>query len=287
MKTQTKKQVSRIVICVILGLLVVATFFPYYFMLISSLKNNAEIIAHPFTVTRPFRFENYTSSFGMIANYLKNSVIVSGASVLGTMILGVISAYVFAVFDFPGKNFFYMFILSFMMIPSVLTLIPQYVLVSDMKMIGTFWAVILPSIATAQIQFIVILRPFIESLPHDLFDAAKLDGANAWTILWRIMAPLVKPTVAVITLYYAVSHWNSWFNAMMFLRDKTQYPLQLILRQILIQNDTADMTAGADYLVSETIQYATVVVATLPILCIYPFVQKYFVKGVMIGAIKG
>ena len=100
-------------------------------------------------------------------------------------------------------------------------------------------------------------------------------------------APLVKPTVAVITLYYAVSHWNSWFNAMLFLRDKTQYPLQLILRQILIQNDTADMTAGADYLISETIQYATVVVATLPILCIYPFVQKYFVKGVMIGAIKG
>ena len=117
--------------------------------------------------------------------------------------------------------------------------------------------------------------------------SAKLDGANAWTILWRIMAPLVKPTVAVITLYYAVSHWNSWFNAMLFLRDKTQYPLQLILRQILIQNDTADMTAGADYLISETIQYATVVVATLPILCIYPFVQKYFVKGVMIGAIKG
>ena len=98
---------------------------------------------------------------------------------------------------------------------------------------------------------------------------------------------LVKPTVAVITLYYAVSHWNSWFNAMLFLRDKTKYPLQLILRQILIQNDTADMTAGADYLVSETIQYATVIVATLPILCIYPFVQKYFVKGVMIGAIKG
>ena len=98
---------------------------------------------------------------------------------------------------------------------------------------------------------------------------------------------LVKPTVAVITLYYAVSHWNSWFNAMLFLRDKTKYPLQLILRQILIQNDTADMTAGADYLVCETIQYATVIVATLPILCIYPFVQKYFVKGVMIGAIKG
>lgn len=134
---------------------------------------------------------------------------------------------------------------------------------------------------------LIIMRTAFAGVPDSLEESAKLDGANAWTILWRIMAPLVKPTVAVITLYYAVSHWNSWFNAMLFLRDKTQYPLQLILRQILIQNDTADMTAGADYLISETIQYATVVVATLPILCIYPFVQKYFVKGVMIGAIKG
>ena len=160
-------------------------------------------------------------------------------------------------------------------------MIPLYLVVKGVGLYGSRWALILPTLVDT--YNLIIMRTAFAGVPDSLEESAKLDGANAWTILWRIMAPLVKPTVAVITLYYAVSHWNSWFNAMLFLRDKTQYPL----RQILIQNDTADMTAGADYLVSETIQYATVVVATLPILCIYPFVQKYFVKGVMIGAIKG
>lgn len=164
-------------------------------------------------------------------------------------------------------------------------MIPFYLVVKGVGLYGSRWALVLPALVDT--YNLIIMRTAFVSVPDSLKESAKLDGANAWTILWRIMAPLVKPTVAVITLYYAVSHWNSWFNAMLFLRDKTKYPLQLILRQILIQNDTADMTAGADYLVSETIQYATVIVATLPILCIYPFVQKYFVKGVMIGAIKG
>ena len=153
-------------------------------------------------------------------------------------------------------------------------MIPLYLVVKGVGLYGS-----LPTLVDT--YNLIIMRTAFAGVPDSLEESAKLDGANAWTILWRIMAPLVKPTVAVITLYYAVSHWNSWFNAMLFLREKTQYPLQLILRQILIQ------TAGADYLISETIQYATVVVATLPILCIYPFVQKYFVKGVMIGAIKG
>ena len=277
MKTQTKKQVSRIVICVILGLLVVATFFPYYFMLISSLKNNAEIIAHPFTVTRPFRFENYTRSFGMIANYLKNSVIVSGASVLGTMILGVISAYVFAVFDFPGKNFFYMFILSFMMIPSVLTLIPQYVLVSDMKMIGTFWAVILPSIATAQIQFIVILRPFIESLPHDLFDAAKLDGASHIQLFRHVAMPLVKSSVLSLTLIAFLNSWNDFVWPMLTLSANKN--LKTITLGLYAYRDVQQILYGP--------MFAGFFMASIPLLVLFCFNMRYFISGITSGAVKG
>lgn len=277
MKTQTKKQVSRIVICVILGLLVVATFFPYYFMLIYSLKNNAEIIAHPFTVTRPFRFENYTSSFGMIANYLKNSVIVSGASVLGTMILGVISAYVFAVFDFPGKNFFYMFILSFMMIPSVLTLIPQYVLVSDMKMIGTFWAVILPSIATAQIQFIVILRPFIESLPHDLFDAAKLDGASHIQLFRHVAMPLVKSSVLSLTLIAFLNSWNDFVWPMLTLSANKN--LKTITLGLYAYRDVQQILYGP--------MFAGFFMASIPLLVLFCFNMRYFISGITSGAVKG
>ena len=277
MKTQTKKQVSRIVICVILGLLVVATFFPYYFMLISSLKNNAEIIAHPFTVTRPFRFENYTSSFGMIANYLKNSVIVSGASVLGTMILGVISAYVFAVFDFPGKNFFYMFILSFMMIPSVLTLIPQYVLVSDMKMSGTFWAVILPSIATAQIQFIVSLRPFIESLPHDLFDAAKLDGASHIQLFRHVAMPLVKSSVLSLTLIAFLNSWNDFVWPMLTLSANKN--LKTITLGLYAYRDVQQILYGP--------MFAGFFMASIPLLVLFCFNMRYFISGITSGAVKG
>ena len=261
----------------ILGLLVVATFFPYYFMLISSMKNNAEIIAHPFTVTRPFRFENYTSSFGMIANYLKNSVIVSGASVLGTMILGVISAYVFAVFDFPGKNFFYMFILSVMMIPSVLTLIPQYVLVSDMKMIGTFWAVILPSIATAQIQFIVILRPFIESLPHDLFDAAKLDGASHIQLFRHVAMPLVKSSVLSLTLIAFLNSWNDFVWPMLTLSANKN--LKTITLGLYAYRDVQQILYGP--------MFAGFFMASIPLLVLFCFNMRYFISGITSGAVKG
>ena len=164
-------------------------------------------------------------------------------------------------------------------------MIPFYLVVKGVGLYGSIWSLIIPTLIDT--YNLIILRTAFASVPDSLEESAKLDGANAWTILWRVMTPLVKPTIAVITLYYAVYNWNAWFNAMLFMRDKTQYPLQMILREILIQSDTADMTAGADSLISETIQYATIVAATLPILCVYPFVQKYFVKGVMIGAIKG
>ena len=165
-------------------------------------------------------------------------------------------------------------------------MIPFYLVVKGVGLNNSIWSLIIPSAIST--YNLIIMRTAMVSVPDSLEESAKLDGANHWTILWKIMVPLVKPTIAVICLYYAVTHWNSWFNAMLFIRNKSGYPLQLVLREILLQNDTSAMTAGADdYLISETIQFATIVVATLPILTIYPFIQKYFVKGVMIGAVKG
>lgn len=166
-------------------------------------------------------------------------------------------------------------------------MIPFYLVVKGVGLNNSIWSLIIPTAIST--YNLIIMRTAFTTVPDSLEESAKLDGASHWTILWRIMVPLVKPTIAVICLYYAVSNWNAWFNAMLFIRDKEGYPLQLILREILIQNDTTSMTAGAgeEYLISETIQFATIVVSTLPILCIYPFVQKYFVKGVMIGAVKG
>ena len=135
---------------------------------------------------------------------------------------------------------------------------------------------------------LVIVRTAMTGVPASLEESAELDGAGHLTVLFRIITPLIKPTVAVICLYYAVGHWNSWFDAMLFVKKRSMYPLQLILREIIVQNDLSASSSGDEaYFMSETIQFATIVVATLPILCVYPFIQKYFVKGIMVGAVKG
>lgn len=134
------------------------------------------------------------------------------------------------------------------------------------------------------------MRTAFANVPDALEESAKLDGARHFTILFRIMLPLCMPTVAVLILYYAVAYWNGWFNASLFLTERSTFPLQLILREILLYNtgDAASAAAAVDKEdISETLQYATIIVSTLPILCVYPFLQKYFAKGVMVGAVKG
>jgi len=168
-------------------------------------------------------------------------------------------------------------------------LIPTYLLVGQtLHMQDTPWALIVPGAITT--INLIIMRTAFNAVPASLDEAARLDGANDWTILWRIYLPLSLPVVAVMILFYGVAHWNSFFPAMVYLRTRELYPLQLVLREILIssnvQNMTTDVSSGDVFAIGETIKYATIVVATLPILLVYPFLQRYFVKGVMIGAIK-
>jgi len=138
---------------------------------------------------------------------------------------------------------------------------------------------------------LMIMRTSFAGVPASLEESAKLDGASDLVVLVRIILPLSKAVIAVMVLFYGVAHWNSWFNAAIFLRDRNKYPLQLILREILISNDTSamgnELGANDQEMISENIKYATIVVATLPVMCVYPFVQKYFVTGVMIGSVKG
>lgn len=168
-------------------------------------------------------------------------------------------------------------------------LIPNYFNVKDFHIDNTLWALIIPGLVST--YNLIIMRTAFMAIPDSLEESARLDGANHFTILFKIILPLSLPTVAVMILYYAVGHWNSWFNAMIYLKDREKFPLQLILREILIQNDTSSMTTGVGSIdqeaISESIKYAVIVVATAPILLVYPFLQKYFVKGVMVGAVKG
>ena len=157
-----------------------------------------------------------------------------------------------------------------------------------MGLLDSYWAILLPgAISTYNM---IVMRTSFETLPISLEESALIDGANELTVLVRIILPLSAPVVAVMLLFYGVGHWNSWFSAMIYLRTRIKYPLQLILREILVENDLNNMTVDVGSLdkepIGETIKYATIVVATLPILCIYPFLQKYFTKGIMIGAVK-
>ena len=168
-------------------------------------------------------------------------------------------------------------------------LIPFYLTVKNVGLDNTLWALIIPY--SVNVYNMVIMRTTFVQLPEALIESSKLDGANPMQILVKIVMPLSVPVMMVIMLYYTVAQWNSWFPAMIFLHDRAKFPLQLILREILIQNDTATMMQGVGMQdaasVGETIQYAVIVVATVPILVIYPFIQRFFTEGVMIGAVKG
>ena len=173
-------------------------------------------------------------------------------------------------------------------------LIPSFLLVRALGMYNTRWALIIPgAIATWNL---IVMKTSFQQIPASLEESAKIDGANDFIVLFKIVMPVAKATVAVMILFYAVGHWNSWFNAMIYLRKRELWPLQLLLREILIANSvgsgnviTAEQVlqdSGAVFLLDELIKYATIIIATVPILFAYPFAQRYFMKGVMMGSLK-
>ena len=167
-------------------------------------------------------------------------------------------------------------------------IIPFYLNLKDLHLTNSLWGLIIPFMI--QTRNMTILRTAFSAVPESLIEAARIDGAGHITILTKIVLPLSKAMLAVIVLYYGVHIWNSWFWASAILRDRELYPIQLILREILLQNDMSSMAIGGDTgtqdAISQSIRYATIVVATVPILCVYPFLQKHFAKGTMVGAVK-
>ena len=152
-----------------------------------------------------------------------------------------------------------------------------------MHLTKTLWGLIIPFMVNA--YNLIIMRTSFEAIPESLIEAARIDGASHLKVLFQIVLPLSKATIAVMILYYGVSTWNGWFWASTILRDREMYPLQVVLREILLQNSTMNMSGDVES-VAATVKYATIMVATLPILCVYPFLQKYFASGAMVGAVK-
>ncbi|MGN1073863.1 MAG: carbohydrate ABC transporter permease [Eubacteriales bacterium] len=187
---------------------------------------------------------------------------------------------------FSGRNVVMMFVTFTMFFGG--GIVPGYLLVKALGLINSRWAIIIPSAIST--YNLIIMRTFFQNIPDGMHEAATIDGAGEFRIFLRIYIPLSLPMLATITLFVAVGIWNSWFSAMLYLNKEKLWPLQMVLRKILIQFDANDMLAQQEQgreAVSLSIRYALIVVAILPIMCVYPFLQKYFVQGVMIGAIKG
>jgi putative aldouronate transport system permease protein len=169
-------------------------------------------------------------------------------------------------------------------------LIPTYFVIRDLGMLNTIWAIILPG--AVNVWFIILARTYFKAVPNELKEAARIDGASDLKIFFKIILPLSKPIIFVLALYAFIGQWNAYFDAMMYLDDRALHPLQLVLRSILIQNEVqpgmvADVEARNELMrISEMIRYSSIVIASLPLLIMYPFFQKYFEKGVMVGSLK-
>lgn len=220
----------------------------------------------------------------------RNTIFYTVAGTLINVVLTMFCAYPLSVKTFSGRRFLNKMFMFTMIFSG--GMIANYILVRDLKIMNSIWAVLLPG--AINVYNVMITRTYIEtSIPRDLEESARIDGCSYFMYFLKFVLPLAKPIIAVIAMYYAVAHWNSYFSAFLYLSDDNLYPLQLFLREILINSrmDTSGVTdpemLEAMQGLADALKYVVIVVSTFPLMCIYPFVQKYFVKGVMIGAVKG
>lgn len=288
MKKKNKKEnVFQLINGLLLLGLTIITLYPFLYVVFASVSDPIKFMEHTGFLLAPkgFSLKAYASVFSNptiftgYANTLFYVIVGTGINILLTCM----AAYVLSRKQLMLRRFFTLMFLFTMYFNG--GLIPNYLLIKDLGLLNNRLALILPG-AVSTFNLIIMITGF-EAIPKALEESARIDGANDWTILSRIIIPLAKPTIMVIMLYYAVGHWNSWFHAMIYIQDTDKKPLQIFLREILTRSQLGAMMGGTDIEdVGQTIKYATIIVSTVPILCIYPFIQKHFVKGVMMGAVK-
>lgn len=273
---------------IFLFIFVVICLYPFYYVLISSFSDSYKLITKGGLLLYPvgFNINAYIAVFknpAILQGY-QNTLFILVVGVIFNLLLTSLAAYVLARKGVFWNKAIMIFIVITMYFQG--GLVPNYLNIQDLGLYNTIWSLIFPvAINTFNL---IIMRTGFMGIPETLYEAADLDGANDYYILFNIVIPLSMPIIAVIALYYGVAHWNSWFQATMYIRDKSILPLQVILREILILNETSSMESGDSAInIGETIKSATIIVSTLPILFIYPFLQRYFVKGIMVGAVKG
>ncbi len=279
-------------IMLVMILLMLITVYPLYYTICASfsdaraLLRNSDLLLKPL---EPFTLDGYRAVFSnpSIIKSFGNTVFYVAAGTAISLALTIAGAFVVSRGYFLPRNVMMKGILLTMFFSG--GLIPWFFVVRDLGMYNTRWAIVIP--AALSTYNLIIMRSFFLSIPPALEESALLDGANDFQVLTHIILPLSTPVLAVIGMYYAVGQWNGWYHSLIFHRTRELYPLQMILRELLILNEMTGSDSAADFVEEafnrDLIKYCTIVVTTVPILIIYPFLQRYFVKGVMIGAIKG
>lgn len=275
---------------IFLSVIMLACLYPVWYVMVASFSDSNLLTQHMGLLLKPpgLSFDAYKKVFQnpMIMKGYMNTLFILIVGVILDLIMTSLGAYFLSRKRVMFKKPIMMIIIFTMFFSG--GMIPFYLNLKDLHLTGTRWGLII--LFMINTYNMIILRTSFESIPDSLVEAAQIDGAGHITILAQVVLPLSKAILAVMVLYYGVSIWNSWFWASAIIRNREMYPLQIILREILMQNDVSSMTAGTSAMDTEsigmTIKYATIMVATVPILCVYPFLQKYFTKGTMVGAVK-
>lgn len=274
----------------ILSVIILLCIYPIWYVAAASVSDSNLLMKHTGLLLKPldFTLNAYKKVIQnpMIIKGYRNTFFILAAGVTLNMVMTSLGAYFLSRKNVLFKKPVMMFVVFTMFFSG--GIIPFYLNLKELHLTNSLWGLIFPFLINT--QNMIILRTSFSSIPDSLVEAARIDGAGHITVLTKIVLPLSKAMLAVIVLYYGVSIWNSWFWASAIIRTRELYPLQVILREILLQNDMSAMTLGGDIgsqeAVAQSIRYATIVVATVPILCVYPFLQRHFTKGTMVGAVK-
>ncbi|KRF39124.1 carbohydrate ABC transporter permease [Paenibacillus sp. Soil787] len=287
MQMTTGEKLFQVLLLVGISLLCIVMMYPFVHELAVSLSSPTEALRQGIhLIPKEFSFGAYKEVFSSkdIWNGMGSSLF---RTIIGTVLMVffmMLGAYPLSKKHLPHRNFYTMFIVFTMFFSG--GLIPTYLLVKSLHLVDSRWALIVPCLINT--FSMLILRNFFMAIPEELEESAKMDGANDIIVLARIIVPLSLPILATIALWSAVFHWNAWFDSLIYVQDPTKQVLQIYLRKLVVSNeDTSLQTLMNPYVTGESIKAAVIMFVTMPILIVYPFLQKYFVKGVMVGSLKG
>lgn len=290
MKRSKEERIYQICITVLVLLVLLACILPLLYVVGMSLTSEGEMMERNYFVIIPRKpiLSAYRHILGQ-SDFYHGMLITVIRTVLGVgaaLVLTIPAGYVLAKEDLPARKG----IMVFFIITMILNggLIPSYLLMTKLKLVNSFWVYIVPAFANT--YGILVVKMFVEGMPKELMESADLDGAGELQKMIHLAIPLLKPTICALGLFAAVGHWNDWFTTMVYIKDRDLYPVQYIIRNMLIQSSTGDMMNNINSymkMTTQSVKMASVIIAILPVLCIYPFLQKYFVHGMYTGSVKG